>query len=475
MGQLALPIDGVAPIAEGQFGRKHHIHAANMVLDMVSKTRAARHPGYLAEYAFELKLAPFHWEWFEMFLALRECVVKAARGHGKSTIFSVIAPCWMVGADPNLRVVIASATAGQSEKFLREIGHHIRFNERYRSVFGDLYDPEAVWTQKQKTVRRSQALKDSSFMAVGVGSGFAGSRGDVILFDDLVDESNSLTVHRRKQVLNWILQTALPALDPTGPQKAFLIGTPYNFDDALFHMGELWPLSEYPAEDEDGVILWPERFTREELDKRRSLSRYIYATQYLVRPVGVEGSRLLAGWLHESLKPVKHAEEIWGVDWAVVPEDEAESYERDSSALVKYRLTDWGLEIYDVLVLQAALPDVVDWIAGQLDNIRRVRFVACEQNGVGRPAIDMLSRLTKIKLVPVLSVGSKLSRMELMAPDFAARRITIAQDAGEGISIFRREWISFPYGQHDDTLDAADVARRAWGGGSGFGFGIGEA
>lgn len=476
MEQVTLLPVSEAPAQADQFvGRRHQVRAARLVVDVVSRNLAAKHPGHLAEYAFGIKLAPFHWEWCELVMSQREAVVKAARGHGKSTIFSVVIPCWMVGVDSNLRVVIGSATAGQSEKFLREIGLHIQRNPRYRAVFGDLYDPELIWTQKQKTVRRSQALKDATFLAVGVGSGFAGSRADVLDFDDLVDESNSLTVGRRRQTLNWILETALPALDPLGPQKAVLIGTPYHHDDALFHMAQVWPSYEYPAEDASGAVLWPERFSREELDRRRRLNEHVYTTQYLVQPVGAAGNLLLAVWLQVSPRRVKSAAEIWGVDWAAVPDREEEGGRHDFNVVAKFRVTPWGLELYDLLRFQAELPDALDTIAGALvEKPGRSIRVACETNGIGQVAVDMLRRLTKIPLEGLAAVGDPETRIRLMAPFWARGQITIAQDASESINHFRNEWVAFPFGQHDDCLNAADVARRAYGFG-GVSLGMGEA
>lgn len=451
------------------------VKSAVFIRDLLTRKMAAKHPAYLAAYAFGLDLAPFHWEWFEWVLNSDRGVLKAARGHGKSTIFSVITPLWQVGNNRNLRIAIVSATAGQSEKFLREIGHHIEKNDRYRLVFGDLRDPDAVWTQRQKTVERPKALKDATFLAIGVGSGFAGARTDQILMDDIVDESNSLTVHRRRRVLNWILETAMPTLDPTGPQRALMIGTPYHFDDALTHLAMVWPSREYPAINEQGEILWPERFTADELERRRKEGgEYRFATQYLVRPVGLEGNRLQRKWLRESPDTSPHELEVLGIDWAVVPEDEAELHDRDYTGLTFYRATPWGLELYDCEQFQMALPDVIDYLLHVLAERPAIQLIGAEQNGVGRPAIDWLRRVTALPLVPIMSQGTKISRMELMAPEFAAGRITLATERTERVNQFVHQWTSFPFGQHDDLLDAADIGRKAYGIGGGVTVGMAE-
>lgn len=464
MEQMALLPQTNSLPAPSALSMKAVRRAPYLIVDMASKELARRHPGHMAEYVLDLKPEPFHWEWLELYRSLDRFVLKASRGHAKSTYFSIVNPLYEIGTDPNIRITIASATAGQSEKFLREVDYHIRFNKKYRAVFGDLYDSEAVWTQKQKTVKRSKALKDPTLLAVGVGTGFAGARTDILNFDDLVDDTNSLTKHRRAQVLNWVMQTALPTLDPLGPNKAGLVGTPYHFDDATLHLAAVWPSFEYPAEDTEGNILWPSRFNRAELDNRRKeAGEYIYNTQYLVRPVGLEGNRLLRVWLHESdYELPADSSEVWGVDWAVVPEDEDELHQRDYTVISKFRDAPWGLELFDVVRMQAALPDVIDYIAADIHP--RVRVLGVEQNGVGKPAIQMLQRATEFPITPVLATGSKVTRFELMAPDFASKRITLAKNRTERVDQhFIPEWIGFPYFSNDDCLDGCDIARRAAG------------
>ncbi len=442
--------------------------ASLRLLKRIKIAKARRHPGHMIEYIFGVKLAPFHWEWLDFYYKHDRGVLEAARGHAKSTIFSVGLPLFEIGNNPNLRIAIVSATAGQSEKLLREIGYFIQHDLNYREIFGNLYDPLAVWTQRQKTVRRSKPLKDSSFLAIGQGSGFAGARSDILLLDDIVDAQNSLTVHRRRQVLHWIFETALPTLDPTGPQRALLVGTPYHFDDALFHLQQAWPSRKYPAWDTAGQLLWPERFTHKELDRRREEARligreHIFFTQYLLRLAGSDGNRLLRGWLHESPgKVLPGRGEVWGVDWAVTPEDEKDVYSPDYSVISKFRIAPWGLELYDLTRIQAEAPDVIHVLTAELEANGNVHVLGVEQNGIGKPAMQMLARTTDLEITPVLATGSLVTRMNLMAVDWAAEKITLARDATEIVQKqFIPEWLGFPFFSFDDCLASCDVARRA--------------
>lgn len=461
MDQMALiPPPSSIPSAPLAVTARAAHRAPFFIADLVSKELARRHPGHLAEYVFGLKPEPFHWEWLELALNGDRGVLKAARGHAKSTYFSIILPLWLIGCNPNIRIAICSASAGQAEKYLREVGETIEYSAAFRGVFGNLFDPNALWTQKQKTVKRSKLQKDATIIAVGVGTGFAGARTDWIVMDDLVDDTNSLTVDRRRKVMTWLRKTALPTLDPTGLQTTWLIGTPYHFDDAVMQQGRVWPCYEYPAE-RDGAILWPSRFSREELDRRRAESTdYEYSTQYLVTPVGSEGSKLWKAWLHASpMRLPANSEEVWGLDWAATEaEDEEMSGDHDWSAIAKYRIAPWGLELFDMVRVQMEVPDVVAFLRDDLNP--RVRKIGAESTGIGKVGIDLLKRLTGLPLYGIGASGKKAARFGLMAVDYAEQRITIAQDATERVQVFVNEWVGFPFYSHDDTLDAADLGRR---------------
>ena len=112
--------------------------------------------------------------------------ILAPRSHSKSTAFTVNYPLWEIGRDPNIRILIVSATNTQAIAFLREIKSQMTRNPRYRRVFGDLF-PENIlqadkWTDTEIIVRRTDASKKDATVAVtSVGGPVLGRRADIII------------------------------------------------------------------------------------------------------------------------------------------------------------------------------------------------------------------------------------------------------------------------------------------------------
>jgi len=50
-----------------------------------------------------------------------QIMLMAPRNHGKSTIFSVFYPLWLIAKNPNIRIIIVSNTSTQAKSFLRQI------------------------------------------------------------------------------------------------------------------------------------------------------------------------------------------------------------------------------------------------------------------------------------------------------------------------------------------------------------------
>lgn len=202
-------------------------------------------------------------------------MLMAPRNHGKSTIFSVYYPLWLIARDPNVRIIIVSNTSGQAEAFLRQITDNLERNDKYRELFGNLVPqmPDK-WTQKEIIVDRDNlALKDPTVVAIGTGGAILSKRADVILCDDLLNKENTKTDFQRQQVKEWFDEVLDPVLEPdTG--KMIVVGTAWDTYD-LYH--QLMKLSTYDfrkrydaiVDEEKKITLWPQRWSWNTLMKKK--------------------------------------------------------------------------------------------------------------------------------------------------------------------------------------------------------------
>ncbi len=167
----------------------------------------------------------------------------APRGFAKSTLGSVVFPCWLLGHNPQLRIVIASRVKDNAIAFLRQIEHILTNNEKYRRLFGDLVPGfrEGLWKEDQKTVKRKEppgGLKDPSLIAVSTEGAIPSRRSDILLLDDIIDNTSVTTLHVRDSVSNWFWRALMPTLMPWGIVVVY--GTRWHANDLYAELMEKW-------------------------------------------------------------------------------------------------------------------------------------------------------------------------------------------------------------------------------------------
>jgi len=182
--------------------------------------------------------APHHKEWYDV-LSNKEyaqIALAAPRGHTKTTSFSVNYPLAEIAENENVRILLVSNTATQSQSFLREIVGHIERDDEYKDYAGNLKPaiPEK-WTSTEIIVNRSRYdLKDPTIATVGAGGTILSKRADIIICDDILNFENTRTLEQRAKLKEWFYQVLLPVLVPNG--RLIFVGTVWHLQDLLMEM-----------------------------------------------------------------------------------------------------------------------------------------------------------------------------------------------------------------------------------------------
>lgn len=142
-----------------------------------------------------------------------------------------------LGRNPNLRVLMLSATSQLPEKMLSGIKADIEHNAFVQAVFPHLRPGrkkgQNSWSNTQIHVERSDHLTDPSIECAGLTTKILGKRADLIAVDDLLNTENTLTPYMRKQVWDRVQAEALSRRPPHLPSRAWFLGHPWTEDDAL--------------------------------------------------------------------------------------------------------------------------------------------------------------------------------------------------------------------------------------------------
>ena len=277
-----------------------------------------------------------------------------------STHLSIAYPLWRIAQEHNLRILIISRTTAVAESFLSAIVSNIERNEKYKDWARNI-DPmgEGVvprqkmarkqvedWSGKQITIaREDQTLKDPTICATGLFGQILSRRADIVIFDDVVDQQNSMTELQRQKVIDWIETTVLPVLVPGGTM--LYLGNTWHQEDVVSKFlkdprfvvqkrygaivqdatnKELWAkwgsimlnITTTPKErweqaeafyqanktdmDAGTKVLWPERYPYTRLYLERLLNPYVFARMYQCDPSDRPDQVIKDVWIETALK-----------------------------------------------------------------------------------------------------------------------------------------------------------------------------
>lgn len=227
----------------------------------------------------------------------RELLLIAFRNSGKSTISGLFS-AWLLGRNPNLRILVLAAEQELANKMVRNVMQIIERHPLTRQLKPKRADQ---WAASKFTVKRRLHLRDPSMLGRGINANVTGSRADVVLCDD-VEVPNTCDTAPKRADLRRKLAEIEYVLVPDGLQ--LYLGTPHTYytiytDEVRKETGEERPFLdgfkrlELPILDGKGKSRWPERFSKKKIAaiKRRSGPNK-FASQMLLRPMNIAESRL---------------------------------------------------------------------------------------------------------------------------------------------------------------------------------------
>lgn len=238
------------------------------------------------------------------------------RSHLKTSLWTIAGSLWELANNPDQRILIVSARIDNSCDILREITAIIETNEIFRWLFPELcYDlaPKDIMKRcRINTTRldipysKYSGRKEGNVEVMSVGTNLTSRHYDLLIFDDPVNEDNVTTVEFRDKMWKWY-RNSLQLRDNPLTSRIRLIGTRWHYDDLYARILEREqkrrkkfleegkrPVPVYlyykRRAIENGVPIWPERFTLEELNRLRTeeLGSYIYGCQYDNEPAPEE-------------------------------------------------------------------------------------------------------------------------------------------------------------------------------------------
>ncbi len=247
--------------------------------------------------------------------------------YGKSSWSSILLPAYILGRNPDARILLLSYGASLSSDFNSEV-QKIMDSEAYRQLFpGTVLNKENVRTQSDKPRRNSDIIEipghSGAFVNAGIGGAYTGKGFNYIILDDLIksrEEADSPTYREQTDAAYTdtiktrrandkakilILNTRWHLDDLTGrrlraAQRNALIdqwkvvNLPALLSDCKDQEAERW---KFPTGQEPGKeVLWPEHFSWKDVVSSKTENPFNFSAQYMGTPIAREGNVIKRAW-----------------------------------------------------------------------------------------------------------------------------------------------------------------------------------
>lgn len=483
-------------------------------VDAIELARQDSPEGFAAFYALitDRALPPYGLRWTRKMYEAREndkaLVVEAFRGSSKTTTFSVVFVAHRIGLDPHKTNLIIRAKDPPAKKSAAAVARIIEKNPWWKLIFPHVRpDIDRGWAQNGYWVRDSRvdegrwsiltSSPDPTLMGTSITSEDALGMhpSGVLILDDIHTEKNTRSEREFKEIMDRLTGTIFPTLEP----GAFnvLIGTPWREDDAIGYAKEIplrfetireplfekdnWadfssmvtlhnPTEEELTNPELPTSIWPERFTAHEVMKRYQDQKrggaIKFAQMFLLDLEAAKGKTLKREWLRYTDEINENWPIYIGVDYATAEGDLRVGQRRDYFAAAIVRQNPAGR----CFVVGGVRMHLSQGQAEQKLKLMSLAYpelisIGIETDGKGEEFYNLMTRHSDLPLFPTGTKSkAKAYRFEkIMAPAFEFNRVSLANHDDEFLNAFENEWLSWPDGRYDDTLDAVFYALVAAG------------
>lgn len=402
----------------------------------------------------------------------RNLMVSMPPRHGKSELCSQYFPVWYLKKRKRKRIILTSYGADLARRFSRKSRDIIRENPSLGLRLASGQASKMDWSLS----------KGGGLISAGVGGPIGGIGGHLLILDDPYKNwEDARSAAYERNLREWWKSTFVPRSEPGA--SILLIATRWKPGDLcgwlLNRDPAKWTYIKFPAiaEEEDAIgrnpgdVLWPERFSREELlGLKNDVGQRHWQSEYQQHPTPPGGDIFKKKWFqHYRLQggrcildggsrscPLEDCSIFQVCDPAGTTSDYGDYF----------ALTTWALclEFEAPLLL---LLDIFHERAETADHLGILQkahekwepqgqFVEKEKYGL--VMMQQAKRLGR-PLQPLTPVKDKVARSWTAQSMYRQGQVYHRADLGN-LSTLESELLDFPEGDYDDLVDTVSYAAR---------------
>ncbi len=424
---------------------------------------------YLPHY-FNTKFAPFHYELVAALerrpllgdsMVVKPVVVAAPREFAKTTITSFGYVLHQIVFNLRHFVLLLSDTQDLASDLTGYIYLELCFNERIKHDFGKL-------VRDNWAVEDYVTLNDVRLLARGRGQRIRGlkhkqHRPDLVIMDDLENDSSARNPQRCKDLLRWINGSAYSGIDVHG--NLFIIGTILSQKSALATMVLSkeepyihWDRKMYRALTEDGQSLWPAKFSLEVLAEQKRIMGTAAFNREKLNLANDEDSYFQADWFQYYEPEDLAGKELLVVGWYDPSLEVGAGHDYKSIISIGFCAADATYYVLDAYIKRSSLDQAII-TAHELHRIYRYSVFGVEDNLFQRLLLkEFAAKSREIGIVlPVRGVGNYLAketRIAGLSPLVERGNIKFREHHSDQ-DLLVEQLLFFPQrGMHDDGPDS---------------------
>jgi len=217
----------------------------------------------------------FHEEWLDTMNSTDRTVIICSRDHGKS----VFMHSWVVWnlcfQPPPFEMIYISSNQKQTLVHMRSIDRLFSIDALKH------FKPTSGWAIGNIVLTNGNSVLERS-----IGSQIRGLHPQEIIIDDPLKEFSIAAINK---VTDWFFGDMIPTLHHTA--KLRMIGTPFSYTDIFAQLeepplNEAYTVMKYPCLNQLNEPLWPSRWSKEELMRRKSeIGSLKFTREYMCIPI----------------------------------------------------------------------------------------------------------------------------------------------------------------------------------------------
>lgn len=396
---------------------------------------------------------------------VKNIVIVAFRGSGKSTIMNTSLPLWSIMGKLQCKyVLIVGLTQEQAKQHLKNIKEELENNELLKKDLGPFKEIENDWSAYTIEIPNFNARISAVSTEQSVrGTRHGVHRPDLIICDDIEDMNSVKTLENRDKVDDFITSEVVPA--GTTKTRMIVIGNLLHEDSFIMRLRtrinkkELYgEFRMYPLVDDFENCLWPGKYpTKESIEeeRRRIGKESSWQREYMLRIIDDKDRVIFPEWIKyypelppDTMEDPKFRKTMTGVDLAISLNEKA-----DYTAMVTGKVYGYNekMMIYILpnpicsrLTFKATL-DTAKFINDDKKSLMIVEDVAYQKAAV-QQLKDMGCTVEGYQ-----PKGDKRSRLSLVSHFFERGQILFPENGCEKLI---QQLLNFGSERNDDLVDA---------------------